>query len=308
MPLVEARSQLAAKIESVEGTAEALAAADAVLAAEIKFDPDISIEELNLSSSSLSPFSGIPGHRMAKLTFKCPFKGSGAAGTAPEIGKLLQACGYDDTVVASTSVTYLPASSGIPSLTMAHYLDGKRYLMAGARGNFTLNLNSGKPGIISFDFIGTSVADSDVALLSSVSYQSSVAKAFQNANFTINSYAAIIEAMVIGSGNALALRDSANSIQGYLSANITKRMATLSLNPEDVLLATHDFWDDWESGDLVALSAVVGSAAGNICTITAPKIQYGKLSPGSRNGNAVAEIGAILRRDSGDDELSLAFT
>lgn len=309
MPLIEERSQLAAAVEEGhEGMAESLDAGDAILARKIKFDPDINVEELELQSSSLSPFAAVPGGRMAKLTFECELKGSGSAGTAPEIGPLIRACGFGETIVGGTSVTYAPASESIPSLTMAKYIDGKRYLMAGARGNFTINLKAGNAGIIAFDFLGTSIADSDASLLSGISYDTTRAQAFQNASFTIDSYAAIIETMSIESGNTLELRDDVNSVQGYKSAVISKRLMALKLNPEDVLIATHDFVADWEAGALVALSAVLGATAGNILTITAPKVQYRKVGQGERKGWSTNEIDAILRRNSGDDEISLAFT
>lgn len=308
MPLIEKRAQLAAKVEGTEGTAETLAAADAVLSGAIKYDPEIEVEDLNLVSSSLSPFPGVAGGRQAKMSFECPLKGSGTAGTAPEIGKLIKACGYTETVVASTSVTYTPASSGAPSLTMAKYVDGKRYLMAGARGNFEIELKAGKPGKIKFDFVGTAIADTDTALLTAISYQTSLVQPFQNASFTIDSYAAIIESLVIESGNKIELRDSVNAAHGYLSAIIGERLATLKLNPEDVLIATQDFWADWEAGTLVALSALLGATAGNRLTITAPKVQYKKIGQGERKGLAVYEIEGSLIRNAGDDELSLAFT
>jgi hypothetical protein len=271
-PLIEARSQLAAKVEDVEGTAETLSATYAILARNIKFDPEINVEQLGLQSSSLSPFAGVPGGRQARMTFECELKGSGTAGTAPEIAPLIRACGFGETLVGGTSATYAPASSSIPSLTMAKYIDGKRYLMAGARGNFSLALNAGKPGIIAFDFLGTSIADSDTALLSGITYQATRAQPFQNASLTIDSYAAILEALGIETGNSIELRDSANALQAYLSAVIGKRNMKLKLNPEDVLIATHDFCDDWENGTLVALTATLGATAGNICTITAPKV------------------------------------
>lgn len=308
MPLIEERSQLAAKAEGTEGTAETLTAAEAILASEIKFDPDINMEELNLQSSSLSPFPAVAGGRLAKMSFKCELKGSGAAGTAPEIGPLIKACGYGETIVGATSATYLPASSSIDSITIAKYIDGKRYLMAGARGNFEIALNAGKPGIIKFDFLGTALADTDAALLSGISYDSTRAQPFQSASFTLDSYAAIVEAITIASGNTLSLRESANAAQGYLSTIIAKRLATMKLNPEDVLVATKDFMATWEAGSQVAFTATLGATAGNILTITEPKVQYNKLGQGTRNGIAITEIDAVLRRNSGDDELSLAFT
>lgn len=307
--MIEARAQLAAAEESVEGTAEVLAAANAILARNIKFDPDINVEELDLQSSSLSPFAGVPGGRMARMTFETELKGSGTAGTPPETSVLWQACGFAEVTVALTSVTYAPASSAIPSLTMAKYVDGKKYLMAGARGNFEIQLNSGKPPIVAWDFLGTAIADTDTALLAGITYDATRAAAFQNAAFTIDSYAAIVEALKIATGNTVELTDDANSAQAYLSAQISKRLMTLSLNPLDVLIATHDFWADWEAGSQVALSvkACPGSA-GNICTITAPKVQYDKVGQGNRKGQSSYEITGKLRRSSGDDEISIAFT
>jgi len=308
MPLIEARSQLAAKVETTEGEAIALAAADAILARNIKYDPDIEVEELDLQSSSLSPFAGVAGGRKGRITCECELKGSGTPGTAPEIGPLLRACGFAEDIVGGTSVTYAPASSAIPCLTMAKYVDGKKYLIVGARGNFEIDLKAGKPAIIKFDFLGTSIADTDTSLLSGITYQATRAKPFQSAAFTINVYAAIVEAINIKTGNALELRPDVNSVQGYLSTVIGKRLMTMNLNPEDVLIATHDFWDDWESGTLVAFTAALTGAAGNITTITAPKVQYGKVGQGSRVGLQTNEIAAVLRRNAGDDEISIAFT
>lgn len=308
MPLIDARSQLAAKIEDTEGAAMDMANTEAVLASNVKFDPDIEVEELDLQSSSLSPFAAVAGARKARMTFECPLKGSGTAGTAPEIGVLLKACGFGETVVADTSVTYAPASASIPSVTIAKYTDGKKYLMAGARGTFEIQLRAGKPGIIAFDFLGTALADADDALLASVTYQSTLPKPFQSASFTIDSYAAIVESIMIATGNQLELRPDVNSVQGYKSAVISKRLMTMKLNPEDVLISVKDFWAAWEAGTLVAFTAALTGAAGNITTITAPKVQYGKLGQGLRGGMLTYEIDAALRRNAGDDELSIAFT
>lgn len=306
--MIEGRQQFAAKTEDTEGTAETLAATNAILAKKVTFDPTIDMEELDLVSSSLSPFAAVAGGRWAKMTVECPLKGSGTAGTPPEIDVLLRACGFAATTVAGTSVTYAPASSAVPCLTMAKYVDGKRYLMAGVRGTFEIALRAGKPGIIKFDFLGTGLGDSDTSLLSGISYQTTAAQPFQNASFTVDSYAAVIEALTIAAGNSFELRESANGTMGYVSAVIGKRQGTYKINPEDVLLATHDFWATWEAGSLVATTATLGATAGNILTITTPKLQYGKLGQGERALQSTTELDGLLKRSSGDDELSLAFT
>lgn len=308
MPLIEARSQLAAKVEAAEGTAEVLAAADAVLARNIKFDPEVEVEELDLQSSSLSPFAGVAGGRKAKMTFECELRGSGIVATPPTIGKLLRGCGFGETIVGATSVTYAPASSAIPSLTLAKYVDGKKYLIAGARGNFEIDLKAGKPAIIKFDFLGTAITGTDVSLLAGVTYQSARAQPFQNAAMQIDAYAAIAEAINIKSGNTVELRPSVNAVMAYVSAVIAKRLMTMSLNPEDVTVATKDFWATWTAGSLVAFTAALTGAAGNITTITASKVQYKKIGQGNRVGVQTYEIEAALRRNAGDDEISIAFT
>jgi len=115
---------LAIKVEETEGSAETLAGADAVLVANAKFTPSIAMGERNNMSSSLSGWASIPGARSAKMEFDVELKGSGTAATAPALGKLLQGCGFGETVSAGVSVTYKPASASIGSYTLA--MSGRR--------------------------------------------------------------------------------------------------------------------------------------------------------------------------------------
>jgi hypothetical protein len=308
MPLLWKRLQIAAKTEVAEGTAIALTATEAILANNVSYDPEIKMTARAAASSSLSPYPKVAGSRQAKLTFDVDLKGSGTAGTAPEFGVLLKACGMTETIVAVTSVTYTPASSSIISITLGWYVDGKKFILAGARGTWKMDLKAGEPGVIHFEFLGTAIEDSDTALLSGVSYQTTNPPAFMSASFTLAAYAGIIESMSIDMGNALYLRPSANAAQGFISTVITGREPKLTINPEDVLVATKDWWAIWEAGTLSALSAVVGATAGNICTITAPKVQIGKMKPAERDGIVVQEMECELSRNSGDDEISLALT
>lgn len=310
-PLKERVSQLAAKAEGTEGTAEALTAAEAILSRLIAFDPDIELTELDLVSSSMSQFPGVAGKRMATITFETELKGEGAAGSAPEVSALFQACGMEETIVGATSVTYTPYdnTNDGASATIAKYIDGKKYTMAGCRGSFVINMTAGEPVMITWTFTGVLEADSDTALLSAVTYDSTRAQPFINASMQIDSYSAVVEAITIDIANDVALRDSVNGTTGYLSAIIGGRLPTMTLNPEDVLIATKDFWADWEAGSAdMPFTATIGGTAGNICTITAPKVQYGKIGQGSRNGYVTSEIDAFLRRNAGGDELSIAFT
>lgn len=302
------RSILAVAEESVEGTAESLVAGDAVLAANIKVTPEVETDDRVAMSASLSPWGKVPGAISGKASFDVEIKGSGAAGTAPEFGLLLQACGFLETVDAGVSVTYTPASSSIPSLTIGHYLDGKRYQLAGCRGTVKFTFEEGKIVKASFEFTGTSYTETDAALLSGVSYDSTIPRPFLDASFALDSYAAIIQQMEIDMGNTVSLRPDANSTGGYISAIISSREPKLTVNPEDVLVATKNWYSTMTAGTQIAMTVTLGSTAGNICTVTAPKAQISSLGNSDRDGTSVRDIEAILCRNSGDDELSIAFT
>jgi hypothetical protein len=75
-------------------------------------------------------------------------------------------------------------------------------------------------------------------------------------------------------------------------------------------VAAHDFYGRWKAGTLGALSMVLGALAGNILTITAPKLQYTKHAEGDRDGIATlgSDFALVRSASSGNDEASFAFT
>jgi len=367
MTILAARTQLAAKIESVEGTAETLAAADALLCSNPTFGPDTPMGERDPVSASMSPFASVPGKRSATMEFDIELKASGTAGTAPALGKLLKACGFGETIsapptwaastaysvddlvvpttgnnyrykctVAGTSdtseptwpttpgqtvvdgtvtweceylpITYDPASADIPSITLAFYMDGVCKKIWGARGNVSLRLEDGLPGALHFVFTGADFSVTDAALLTGVSYETTKPQPFLNASMQIDSYAALLGLVEINMNNSIKLREDVNKESGYLSAVITKRLPVMSLDPEMVTVATYDWFGKLRSGNEAAFTATLGSTAGNICTITAPKVQYTAIAPGEREGIRTLGIDCQLNRNSGDDELKIKFT
>lgn len=301
-------SQVAIKIETVEGTKENLAAANVILASTAKFTPSQDAYKRNIASGSLSPFSTVPGARSATISFDVELAGAATAGTAPNYSAALRACGVGETIVASTSVTYKPITTGAPSATVAIYEDGKIKRIWGARGTCKISFPTGKPAIMSFTFTGADFEDVDGTLLTGVTYPALLPPVFMGVTWSIGGYAAVINSMDLDLGNKLALRSSPASQSGYLSALITDRESTIKFDPEEVLAATNDFWAAWRSGSLVALNAAMGSAVGNRIGVTAPKVQYQTLSPGEREKLATLDITGLLTRNAGDDEWQIQIT
>lgn len=303
------RTQIAAKQESVEGTAETLANTDAFLAFP-SGDPDPKIEpyERNPFRETLSPLPSVMGKRSGKLPFMCELVGSGVAGTAPFWGKLMKGCAFGETIVPATSVAYAPASTSIPSMTLAAYMDGVIHKIWGARGNVKLNLEVGKPGLLHFDFQGADFDHADGAMLSGVSYSSIVPPSFLGATFTIDGVDFLVEKVEFDIANTLALRTDPNSDSGHKSCLITGRKGKVTLDPEMVLASTKDIWTMWKNGSQVALSAILGSVAGNIITIACPKFQIQDVKFGNRSGIRLNNLTAVMALSSGDDEFTITLT
>lgn len=309
------RKIIVAKIESVEGTGENLVVGDAgILAIDPKFEVDFKMHERNNQLNSLSPLVPIPGARSAKISFRAEVKGAGIAYTnliKPALSPYLRACGFAETVVTtsgSESVTYLPASSGVPSLTIWVYIDGVIKKARGCRGNVKFSGKLGEPVFAEFNFEGVFTEVIDGAMLSPT-FEATVPPVVLGNTLTLDSYAMIAESISFDMGNTLALRTSMSAPDGYLSANITDRKPTGQLDPEMVTVATYDFFGKWKAGNPAALTfGPIGPLnAYNKFTITAPRMVYTSVGEGDRQGDLIADLSFMLCRNTGDDEFKLEF-
>jgi hypothetical protein len=97
--------QLAAKIETQEGIAEALAALDAkLLVYDPKVNYDIPMFVRNPVRDSFSKVGKIAGMRPAGISFRLVLRGSGIATTEPEWGKLIRACNFEINSLYSINI------------------------------------------------------------------------------------------------------------------------------------------------------------------------------------------------------------
>lgn len=307
------RAVVAAKAEGTEGTVIALAGADANFQVmEPKFEADIAMFKRDILDNSLSPFKMIPGTRMGKISFKVENKGSGTAGTAPSIGKLLIACGFGETVVALTSVTYAPISTlaNITTLTIALFKDGLKKMIKGARGNVKYTAKVGEPGMFEFEFFGVYDSVADVAMLTPSGVETTVPVALLSAVFSVAGFSAFVSQIAFDMANTLEPRPDINAAAGYISTLLTKREPKGSFDPEDELVATHDFYGRWLAGTTGVLTWRHPGSAGNICIVNVPVCQYIKLSEADRNGLATLGADFLMARNvaGGNDELSIAYT
>lgn len=110
---------LLAEIEGTSGSGETPAVGtDAVYAENIQVTPNFQIEETQGHIGSLDSEAPIVGGGGMQMSFAIPLKGSGTAGTAPEMDAILRACGLAVTNT-TVAVTGEAQAGGANSITLA---------------------------------------------------------------------------------------------------------------------------------------------------------------------------------------------
>lgn len=375
-------AQIGVKQESVEGTAETLAAADAkMLVYSPSFTTNIARYQRKPARGTLSNLPAIPGKQAASLKWSTEFKGSGAVGTAPSWATALLACGAQQNVVKTIAVgsitggpyqagetitgttsaatgrvvgdcsatplhyvalsgtfqntetitgstsgatstsggtpqdnkgfEYTPDSTCPPSVTAGLFQDGLLKQIHGARGTWSLSASVDGILMVEFDFQGVYSGVSDTALLSGISYESVTPPAFLGLSFNLASFTtATFTAFKLACGNTIAERPDVTDAKGIKSFFVTDRAPTGNVDPELCLVATHDFYGRFVAGTTGRLYTQVGSSAGQVITIAAPRIQYSNVTEGDRNSIVLANLDFELKSrtdSSADDEWQIAM-
>lgn len=286
-------------------------AANAMLVENMEWSFDSArLYERNPIRSSLAPLKPLYGGTLMSVKFDVEIKGSGTAGTAPEIGPLLTACGMSETVVAVTSVTYKPSStvSTHKSVTIYIWQDGTLIKMTGCRGTVSGSGEVGQAGKLSFMFVGHFVSRTDVAI-ATPTYNAQVPPILLSIAFVVDSYSAVITKLGWDMGIELAKPGNIAAADGYGEIRIADRKLSGSFDPEQTVVATYNWITKWQTGAAAALdSGLAGTVAGNRWKVTMPAVTYVDLSNGDKTGLLTHEVKFQGMESSGDDEMSLAFT
>ena len=308
--MLKIREAIAVKIQTAHGTAATPSpTSEAVLCSNLSFSyVDSRMLDRNIVKNTKGKLAQVYGGSLGQVTFDVELKGSGTAGAGPEIAACLVACGMAETIVASTSATYTPATANQQYATIYFYQDGVLRSLEDAVGTFSLNLEAGSFGTASFTFTGHLGTPSDTAF-PSTAYDASVPVPVIGGAFTIGGYSASITKLAIDRGNNIVKPASYSASDGYGQIRILDWDCTGSFDPSAELLATKDYVDQWASGTALALaSGTIGSTAGNRYAITMPAVSYRSVAYGEREAIRTYEVGFGAAEVSGDDELSIAFT
>jgi hypothetical protein len=222
---------------------------------------------------------------------------------------LLPACGWVDTAGTFSPVSSGPGSGGVKTVTLAHYKDGKRALLSGAMGTFTITCPTGKVAFITFTFTGKySTNETDTAIIAPT-YPTTLPMRFSPGVLTWNSVDLCTSTVTVDAGNSVIMRecvDVANRT-GYKSAIVTNRVPVITADPESELVATQDREAKWLTSVPEAFSMRVGVALASI-VIAAPKAQLENKQQGNRNDMMTDDLTWLATAGSAvDTELTIAF-
>jgi hypothetical protein len=310
--MLDKRAVLLSKDEGTYNTDSVpVAGTNAILIEDLKWSfANAKMYQRKPVRASFSMLKPLYAGTLISVSGKCEIKGSGTAGTPPEISPLLRSSGWAETIVGGTSVTYKPTSTQTNHKSQSQYFydDGLLLKLTGARGKCSFDFSVGQAPMATFDFTGHFVSVTDVAL-ATATYLAAAPVPLLNVPFAIGGYAAIIAKLGFDLGTELSIPESIRAADGYGEIQITGRNVTGSFNPQRVSVATQDFISKWQAGNAMALdTGVIGSVAGNRLQVTMPAVAYTEVGRGNQNNVGTYELKFAAAESAGDDDVSLIFT
>lgn len=306
-PMLMKQQVGAFKAETTTGTEISLSASDgttALFGLEISQDTEFNARN---GQNSLDKLPGIVGAQVAKVKVTTELVGSGTGNTSPSWESLILAAGCAGANGGST-VTYTPVtgSSNMASLTFGHWIDGRKYGARGVTLNMTMKGESGKQVMIDWEGSGAWIIPTNQANITPTFLTTPIPPRLVSATFTVDTVAYISRGFEFNLNNTIAVRKDVGSLVGVHSTVVTDRNPTLTFDVE--ANSTKDWFADYAAGATASASIVIGAVAGNIWTLTNPKMQQ-SAPPEKIDIDGVAgyklTFGLLRNAVAGDDSFSL---
>lgn len=294
-----------AKAQAARGQAAApTGAADAMLVQNVQHTP---IAADMVSRNLIRPYFGnsqqLPAGAHVELSFDVEIAGAGAAGTAPQWGRLLTACLFSETLTEGETAVYAPTSvQPTAPLTIFYYLDGLLHQMTDAVGSVSFSVAAGAIPTMSFKWMGVYQPVTDTPLPANTDFSkflTPVLPSTAQTTWALQGYTGPLQSVSLDMANSL------NWFQliGEEGAEVDDRAPAGKIVMELPGVAQKDWWTAAKDATLGALQIVHGTTAGNIIQFDAPAVQFGNPTYSDTNNKAFLNGDLTLSPVNGNDEL-----
>jgi len=294
--------------EAVYGTAVAATGANAIVTSNAQITPlQANSVSRNLDRPTFGNDLQLQVGCNVMLQFDVELVGSGTLGTAPAWGPLLKGCGVLETVVAATSVVYAPDTSSDESMTLYFNMDGQQHMLTGARGTFTLSVESGQIPHFTFTFTGIYNTPSRTAALAPSDgwglFKIPTPVTFDNTQqVTLHTLASVFKTFSFDQGNTVTYFDN----PGEQEVKITDRQSKGGVSILAPKISVKNYFESCKNNELGNLSFVHGTD--DTLRVAFNSTQAQLLTPKYGNDSDRATLDADLSfvpTDAGDDEWEL---
>jgi hypothetical protein len=307
-----------AKIEAAYGTDPTpTGTANSMLVSNLSINP---LNAGNVDRALIRSYYGASEQLLGTAYVECGFDvelaGAGTAGVAPAYGPLLKACGFAETVTASTRVEYLPSTPGTDSVTIYWYDDGLLHKAIGARGTFTLKATIGIKPVFSFRFIAldggvTATANATTTLTAfrtplvvtdTNTGDWTVGGTYNSTSVSITSGSAYpSQGVEIDVGNQVVH----TPLLGGESVDITDRAVSGKFNLDLTAAQEATFTTAVKAATLQTMGLVHGTAAGNKVLVFGTQVQLVSPTKAEVNGRRLIGFDSRWTPSTGNDEIRI---
>jgi hypothetical protein len=310
MALFMRKTLMALKVEATEGSPETLAGTNCYLIRNATLTPLAgNTVAREFVRETFGNYGTIQLDQHVELSFEIEFSPTGTAGSAPAYADALLCCGFEETLTPATSAVYSPVSGDFDSCTIEVFLDGIKHVMAGCRGNVSLNLSRGALPTLNFTFMGSYTAPSDTTPLTPDFTDFKVPLGPNSLNtptVTLHGIDVCMESFNADMANQTVFRDLPGCDPKALLTN-RQPAGTIVFEMTDV--DTYAWVEAARLHTVDDLKIIHGTSAGSIITIDAPAVSFQPPSFQDSDGIMMCSMPIVFEPTSaGNDEFKLTYT
>jgi len=297
------------KLETTPGVDAVPVAANAVQVLSVDVTPTQDAIDRHVVKPTMGMKPHAQGKRTLEFKIKCELKGSGTAGTAPEISPLLQACYMSETLVPaaganSAKVDYIPVTRNNKTCTIYVYKDGLLWKGIGAIGNANINANVAESTVVEFTMKCLYTDPTPATAPASPIFDATGPIVVSNADI-VNENVGTIKcgSFALDIGNQLA--EHYTTSQHRFS--VADRAPVFSITKDSISTAAE--WNALRNGDTAVIVGQFGSIPGNKLVISAQNCVRETVAYNERSEVDILDVAyrAYEVGNAGDDQFKITF-